>query len=676
MVQVRVDDKTLPVAENPDDIFWYCDNVSSTQSDSYEYAICQDNTYDASNARDRTCVDINNQSYNEIECFKENDGDLTDAIDPTGKAFGWYGCNLYGHSHPDEHGNIVPCESGSGVWAPIYCHSWLCLDAFDHAGKINPENAFSKPVLHNGPLGTASAGQGKFWIWDNCSLDSTTLVVKNSTTIDQCGNGWLLRTWQVKDKCGNAVTVDQKIITKHRSDFEAIFPKDIYTTCGDELSLNPENSGKPILSDDECEVVGIVYTDERFDVVEDACYKILRTWRIIDWCKYQPNLASTSSDVIVDDRLVADTIQRPCVYRSIKDNGDGIMTYIQVIKIVDTIPPAFNCADTTICINDPNCVAPAINIQLQGSDNCSAQDKLSYYWEVDESPSISDLTNRTYNKNSIDRKSGGSVKSLNFVPSLNKSLVHIITHDGCGNSDTCTFIMTAVDCKKPTPKCYNGIATVIMATSGTVTVWASDLDAGSFDNCTSRSNLTFSFGPDKTQVKKDFSCADVPNGKSASITLDVYVWDQSGLFDFCKTYIVIQDGLSNICPDNSNGSKNQVKIGQLVSDPSLVINPKLPSGSIYSIHSPGDRQHIELLQNQPNPFNNYTWIQFTLKQPADYRLVISDLNGRLIWKNEGFGKAGLNQIKLLSTELKSTGVFYYTLESAGTLSTRKMIITF
>jgi hypothetical protein len=40
MVRVTVDDKTAPVAENPEDIFWYCDNVSTTQGAQYEYAQC------------------------------------------------------------------------------------------------------------------------------------------------------------------------------------------------------------------------------------------------------------------------------------------------------------------------------------------------------------------------------------------------------------------------------------------------------------------------------------------------------------------------------------------------------------------------------------------------------------------------------------------------------------
>ena len=62
----------------------------------------------------------------------------------------------------------------------------------------------------------------------------------------------------------------------------------------------------------------------------DACYKIIRTWYLIDWCKYEPNQSKRAQDILVDDRLIADSADRPCVYRHLKDNGDGIVTYVQV----------------------------------------------------------------------------------------------------------------------------------------------------------------------------------------------------------------------------------------------------------------------------------------------------------------------------------------------------------
>ena len=130
-----------------------------------------------------------------------------------------------------------------------------------------------------------------------------------------------------------------------------------------------------------------------------------------------------------------------------------------------------------------------------------------------------------------------------------KHLVHVIGTDNCGNADTSTFRFELLDCKRPTPYCYRGIATVIMPSTGTVTVWAKDLDAGSDDNCTDKDNLVFSFSSDKTQTSRQFSCADLPDGRSRTIPVEIWVTDEAGNQDHCSTYILLQDNTGNVCPD-------------------------------------------------------------------------------------------------------------------------------
>ena len=39
----------------------------------------------------------------------------------------------------------------------------------------------------------------------------------------------------------------------------------------------------------DCELLGTTFTDDIFTVVPDACFKIERTWKIINWCTYNPN---------------------------------------------------------------------------------------------------------------------------------------------------------------------------------------------------------------------------------------------------------------------------------------------------------------------------------------------------------------------------------------------------
>lgn len=644
MVMVTVDDKTPPVADNPDDIFWYCDNVSSLQAGQYEYAQCLESD---------GCTDTKGNPYNEIECRIENDGILSDTVDPTGKPFGWYGCNLYAPNHVDEHGVAFPCLNNEYSWSPVYCHSWLCLDSLDQAGQINPYTLFSMPSFKNGSP-TQSAGKGRFWIWDNCHLDTSSLKIKDTSILDKCGNGWLSRTWTVADQCGNKVTVDQKIVVKHRSDFEVVFPKDITLTCENGASLTNDIIGKPIISDDECELVGITFTDELFDIVPDACYKIIRTWKLIDWCKYEPNNHQAGRDVIVDDRLVADTLNRPCVYRNVKDNGDGIVQYVQIIKVVDHTPPMATSRDTIICINDVSCTSPFVQIPCQATDNCTDQAHLAFRWELDENPSAADLAAKKYNPASIDKKSASSIQYFTGTRPIGTALVHVIAADKCGNEDTTTFVLTVKDCKKPTPYCFNGIATVIMPSTGKLTLWASDLNAGSYDNCTLSKDLRFSFSSDSAQHSKEYSCTDMPNGRDVTLPISIYVWDNAGLSDLCNTYILLQDGIGNVCPDVNGLTGGGLK------------NPHV----INKVDFDGNT-----LTNHPNPFHVYTIIDFTLPQDLQYTITITDLSGRKIMHYDAIGNKGMNHFTIHPADLKGAGLYFYTLETSTISITKKMILT-
>lgn len=61
--------------------------------------------------------------------------------------------------------------------------------------------------------------------------------------------------------------------------------------------------------------------------------------------------------------------------------------------------------------------------------------------------------------------------------------IWLIAEDRCNNADSCYSTFTIRDCKKPTPYCHTGITTVVMPSTGNIEVWAKDLDAGSYDNC-------------------------------------------------------------------------------------------------------------------------------------------------------------------------------------------------
>jgi len=95
-------------------------------------------------------------------------------------------------------------------------------------------------------------------------------------------------------------------------------------------------------------------------------------------------------------------------------------------------------------------------------------------------------------------------------------------------------------------------------------------------------------------------------------------------------------------------------------------------------------EQTQLLQNYPNPFNPETWIPFELNQGSDVKLTIYDMAGRLVRRLDiGFQEAGtyLQRDRAIywdgrtqSGEQVASGTYFYTLKTAGYVSTQKMII--
>ena len=530
MIEVIKDDKTPPVCHAPENVTYYCDGVPyhgiiypNGGNNGFEWwgarfahDICEgSDTWDANCIWDRTDDASGNYSAPGVWCVKPG----------WNNEHGYYmgpSSDSYHYEDPcNDH--LLEWYPEADDWKPVYCRFWLMLDVFDDPGygKPNPDKYFGTPEYY-----------------DNCwypDIDSTT-----EGSLDECGVGKLTRTWTVTDKCGNTSSCYQTVTIKPRSDFEVKFPADIVVNCDDSVSLDPDKTNPdlyPQIKDDDCELIGITYSDQVIDIFEDGCYKILRTWKVIDWCVFVPDIHSRYPDVIVDDRIVADPDERPCVYRCLKDDGDGFMTYLQVIKIVDEVAPEVVCSpDSVFCIYDENCEDLYVEYDLgSATDNCT--EGLRYRYTI----------NPNGDSEESDWIFGHGTILQNTLP-VGEHLVTLYAADDCGNEGYCQLTVTVRDCKPPTPYCYNGIATVVMPSTNEVTVWAIDLDAGSFDNCTEQENLRFTFSDvhpdeDDTYSEEDRSSSMVFTcDQLGQVEVTVYVWDESDNVDFCVTYLLIQPG--------------------------------------------------------------------------------------------------------------------------------------
>ncbi|MCB9317894.1 MAG: T9SS type A sorting domain-containing protein [Lewinellaceae bacterium] len=551
MIQLLKDDKVPPVVVAPDDITVYCDGVPYWGT--ITYGPDKYNFHGAMFAHD---VCYGNDDLVTSGCFMDDTKadvielghtHLCTKIPWDGGDYGYYGgyaCGDggYSYSHCQE-----LYEWYDHDWSPIYCRVWLWLDVYDNpdGGHPDPQRYFDETT-------------DDWEISDNCWYPDVDDKIEGS--LNECGVGTYTRTMTATDKCGNTSYDHQTLYVKPRSDFEVIFPADVLAECTDASNLDAtaEGAGYPIISDDDCELIGVTYKDERFDIVDEACYKILRTWKIIDWCVYSPDIHSRYPDVIVDDRLVAGD-NRCCIHRNLKDDGDGYMEYLQVIKVIDLNAPVVACNDLDeTCIYDSNCTAAEVTYDLgSATDECTPADQIEYRWIVSKGGVAEDY---------------GTGTILEGSYSVGTHDVLFIAKDNCGNEDTCETYFTIRDCKKPTPYCYNGIATVIMPSSGSVDVWAIDLDAGSYDNCTASDKLLFTFSevapaddPDFSasarSSKMTFTCDDLGNQP-----VTIYVWDEEGNYDFCETYLLIQPG-TDACPGASTASIN----GQITTEASTTV---------------------------------------------------------------------------------------------------------
>ncbi len=484
---------------------------------------------------------------------------------------------------------------------------------------------------------------------DNCA---PTINRNFSTNIDQCLEGTISRSWTATDAAGNTSTpCNQTIFIDHVSDWVVEFPADITVTCGTQVP----DFGEPEIFHETCELVGVSFKDEVFNTVPDACYKILRTWTIINWCvvgteidqevvesserefqlAFPTEPCDFDGDGDCDTRTFRDSWRvspksKPGASAATQatnpdtdpdsDPWDGYIVYQQTIKVIDNVDPVFadGCQIPDVCISNNTCTA-AITLPSPAIDDCSSI--------VNITPEI---------------KIGGSTLT-GFGPYTNVAPgtyeVKYTAIDNCNNQAVCNTTITVKDCKKPTPYCKNGLIVSLMnMTPPSVEVWASDLNEGSFDNCTASSDLVFSFSENVNDKSFTFGCNHV--GLSL---VNIWVTDQAGNQDFCQTTVTINDNML-FCEDPlitlggfiTNESDQGIQDVQVHLGGTMSANTMTSTDGMYQFSNviPGGDYTI-LPSKDINPLNGVTTFDLVLISKhilgtqllnSPYKLIAADAN--------------------------------------------------
>ncbi len=121
---------------------------------------------------------------------------------------------------------------------------------------------------------------------DDCCLDTITVALNYGLFDTICSKGTILRTFKALDCSANSATCSQRIVVSHVQNYAVHFPDDLILSTFNATG----NYGEPSFLGKDCEVIGVSYSDQVFNIVQDSTIRLERTWTIINWCTYDPNL--------------------------------------------------------------------------------------------------------------------------------------------------------------------------------------------------------------------------------------------------------------------------------------------------------------------------------------------------------------------------------------------------
>jgi len=85
---------------------------------------------------------------------------------------------------------------------------------------------------------------------------------------------------------------------------------------------------------------------------------------------------------------------------------------------------------------------------------------------------------------------------------------------------------------------------------------------------------------------------------------------------------------------------------------------------------------LKVAQNKPNPFSEFTEIQFSISKDDFVQLEIRNTEGILLYKTQSKYQAGTHIIRINKNELSiagSTGILIYTIKNSNERISNKMV---
>ncbi|MFT6333640.1 MAG: hypothetical protein ACJATI_000368 [Halioglobus sp.] len=414
-------------------------------------------------------------------------------------------------------------------------------------------------------LANLSAAFGDYFVSDNCGNIQAQDVIDVSE-LNQCNIGIATRTISIGEPGSPSYSACTQVITftplvkfnggveDSQPDTDIVWPEDVLLqgcedpTGSEYLPANlPVGMQFPLFTEGVCDLVGANYDDQIFPFNNqngDACFKIIRSWTVIDWCQFFTDSSGATT------------------YPS--------WTYTQIIKVNDSEGPTdiVTTGPESICTYDSECLDGSIELGASSSDVCTNLLDWSYiiYTDADNDGKLDDILVVDNISQNFSGNGFNTIDASGTYPIGTHKVLYTFS-DKCGNITSKEFTFSIVNCKTPSAYCHNGLAVDLMEDGnggGTVQMWATDLDAGSSHPCNYDVYISFD-----SIVVSETGNVDAGNGILINVNngriftcddlgdnpVDVWVGvvtpEGNVIQSYCTASLNVQDNMG-ICPDGLN----------------------------------------------------------------------------------------------------------------------------
>jgi hypothetical protein len=510
--------------------------------------------------------------------------------------------------------------------------TWTATDVNGNtktASQLITVRDITAPVLSAVPANITIGQTGTYTVatltaTDNCSAATVAVNTTISTPAIRpaCYSVYenIVNTWTATDVCGNTST-GRQVIT--RADL-------VQLTCPANLVLNTNSDG---VVNDNCSTV-VKANNGMNPVFSDICDLSVLKHSVIGTTSI-PLGNGTVAGLVFNKGLSTVTytaLSRTCSFTiTINDN--------EVPKI----------AATNLSIVEDACAFTATPASPTATDNCA-------------------VTSFTVSSDVTATVSGCSSKAATLKYFQVKTRTWTAT-DASTNATTAVQRIYLRDMAAPTPICQDITATPSTNANANVTVLATQINNGSFDNCTNMSALSYAIcrGASCTNFAASLSLpiSLIPTGQTFTILpVTLRVTDACGNVNMCNANIRFRKFGTTLANNNTTTTLSETADAAIETPPT----PTVPS-DIDATHGS--------MKCFPNPFADDLNINYNLTSDVeDLVIKVYDNQGKLVKVNaQGESLAGYYQMRWNLSDLPS-GMYHVCLEADGKcLKVERVILT-